>query len=142
MFASKRTITIETEYGDVVISALGWRKLDRSRKAVLAEAQEQLMSMGGPSVMAAFRDAGGEDAVREAAVEQLGEERLYSQQHILADGVVSIDGRDVEDGDLDDLDQDVAHRLFLKILTLSRVTVSAEDAKATTGEDSPLSMTS
>ena len=135
MFASKRTRTVPTEYGDVVIKALGWRKLDRARQAVLAEAQAQLMAMGGPSVMAAFQDAGGEDSVREAAKEQLGEERLYHQAGILSDGVVSIDGVDVDTDAVDDLDQDVAVLLFREILTLSRVAVSPEEAKKATGND-------
>lgn len=131
MFASKRTKTIETEYGDVVIKALGWRKLERARQAVLADAQAQLMAMGGPAVMAAFRDAGDDDSIRDAATEQLGEERLYHRGSVLADGLVSIAGADVEDGDVDDLDEPMALDLFLHILRLSRVNVSGGDLAVT-----------
>jgi len=137
MFASKRTKTITTGGGPIVIRALGWRKLERARQAVLDQAQEQVMKLGGPAVLTAMQDAGGEDRIREQA-ESLGEQRHYNRLHVLRDGVVTIDGDVATAEAVDDLEEDIAEEAFLAILTLSRVQVTpeaAEAAKAVQGND-------
>lgn len=132
MFASRITTTVQTPSDPsykVTIRALSGRAKERCQQATLHKAATMVQQMGGAAMLEQIQKMGGEKAVKDE-VEDKDPTAGFDRDQVLIDGVVSWSAKEpVTPETLADLESDTSEILFLEILKLSNVAVTANDKK-------------